>query len=429
MNDSDYVETIVGTGFVKAYNCLPKIMDLDEAYFMSFLLDLHSYLWQDKADEELGWMLLSREFLLEKLGIAKGIQERLLAKLKVRNLIYVSRRGNPSKRYVKINFATLKQEIQKEESGVSVARQELSNTTSSRPEIEVTSRPVSGPTLCNTQNTIHPDSSVAGATLRTGEENQERNMTNKSTTKAPPPLRSGGLLEGFSTPTKLSHFDMRMAERLRLLAMKHRPGLKWKKSSWADQVRLLTDDLGGDTDRIENVLDWLGSQQEKKIRVTSAQWFRRNFVWLEEATQRSSSRKPIAVDETSPELKKIMRRIASLVWVDITSEDVTRFASACLVRYSEMLTKLKTVHKNREDYPKLKGLIHHVYSRLSLPVEFVVDWIIQTHTMVQNWRDWSGTLKGLEFSPSGKIFGKRMAEICGQYSSASKWSSILELIG
>lgn len=243
-----------------------------------------------------------------------------------------------------------------------------------------------------------------------------------------PSLCSGdGFFKGMNKDNKLTHFDLVMATRLFAQVKRHRPGLRWKKSKWAHEIRVLRNEVEQDTDRIENTIEGLS---QSNLRPTSAIWFRKNFSWVEERVTKTNLPSKTAI--TQPvQTEEVLTFISNYNWPEsVTPDQVESIVVSSLGNYESFYKAFMKLYKEREAHPKLKMEIAHLSRKLSQPVDFVCRWLTQTCELVHKWKNWSGSLKGLEFHPLNKKFTTMAVEWTKEYSGRERdWFSILDLMG
>lgn len=233
-----------------------------------------------------------------------------------------------------------------------------------------------------------------------------------------------------------SDHDYQCADRLHLAVLKRfKRRAKWSRKAWANQFRILRNEVEQDVNRVDTALNWyieqLTGSGTSSLAVASAQGFRKNFTWIEERSKRSGCLVlNQANTELSPTIKQVTKGTGHLVWPTKVNNEVLTLIVNSIHEYQKLYDAFKKLYTSRKDHPKLKLDIEHLYHKLADVVSFVTQWVIDIHTMIQNWKSWSGSLKGLHFTIQGKRFTKIVTAWCTEYSGdGSTWSKLLELMG
>lgn len=215
--------------------------------------------------------------------------------------------------------------------------------------------------------------------------------------------------------TILTMFDMYCAKSMFNIVRRIKPGLSWRKSKWADEFRLLRKEINDDTDRIEQVLEWLASPASVGLRPTSAKWFRNNFSWLEERANKGKVKQSGFVPP--PELIAFMKELKGkrLRWPDSCKDDLEEFINLSFINYMKLRARVKEVWiAVRIEWHRI--LWSH-FRDINL---FMMKWVTSTHELIHKWENWSGRLKGLHFSIDNKHFVTMAKGWCAAYYGSKK---------
>lgn len=224
----------------------------------------------------------------------------------------------------------------------------------------------------------------------------------------------------------ITMFDMYCAKLMLNIVKRYKPGLTWRKSTWANEFRLLRKEINDETDRIELVLEWLASPASVGLRPTSARWFRKQFSWVEAKAMKGKAKQSDYVPP--PELISFMKELKSkrLKWPDSCVADVEEFVTLSFINFMKLRARVKEV------WVAVRIEWHRIlWSHFKDINRFMMRWVMSTHELIHKWEGWSGRLKGLQFSIENKHFVATAKGWCAAYfgskNANKEWDHLKEV--
>ena len=230
-------------------------------------------------------------------------------------------------------------------------------------------------------------------------------------------------------------FDAEAAKRLRAIVntAEGRSPRAHRSSSWANELRLLREELADGEARITAVLDWYGTAVGRPYvpDVRCAASFRAKFGKLEAAMGRGApapkKRKPTA------EALLIVDHCTNQPWPAGAEEGLPDAVQSSLDALSEFLDKVFRLRKRLEAADGLSSadramlrLAREVAAEVD-PREHLQQWWGRVRRSVANWDEWSGKLEPFVWSPQ-----HRWAQAAGRGwadGDADLWTAFLKKLG
>lgn len=191
-----------------------------------------------------------------------------------------------------------------------------------------------------------------------------------------------------------SAFDIDCAEQLIKAVKSHRKIMRpFKVSGWANQFRILRNEVTQDRKRIRRALKWyIRHFGEAYVpQAYSGLGFRQKFLHIEAAMARSV---PVPKIKLTPETKDIVCRLENLHWRKGSDKLLPSVVSESLINYRAFLKDLHDFYQARDEDDRLGAIARMIDGRyLHAPPVFVEQWYIHINRSVRSWEEWSGKLK------------------------------------
>lgn len=246
--------------------------------------------------------------------------------------------------------------------------------------------------------------------------------------ESPPGGNTSMPFDGFKTPPddKIKRHHLDLAERLRSATVAQGYKTSWKRSKWADQFRLLENDLKGDRlgglkpDDLYRVLEWFEKQatSPNAFKVHNAEIFRKMFL---EMARRSKSKQPLTVqvsDKAKAIADKFRGRFSNYRWPKGSADCLDAFVQVTLTGANEFRDRLKTVAKSDDKRKKdnmAAVLLKTKFMYFDHPDTFTEKWVQAVYDDIKDWDGWSGNLVSMAFA--GDLDQKRMDRIGKQWAT------------
>lgn len=202
---------------------------------------------------------------------------------------------------------------------------------------------------------------------------------------------------------------------------------KHSKKEWANNFWRLRKLDKHSKEKIEKVLQWysLHFRETYTPKAYCSKSFRKKFLQIEDAMIRDVG-KEVSI---TPEAKSISVRVLRVVWKKNTREQVMQAVQQSFTVYSAFYSRLYALIVNEKTPPRDVLLYTHLRSRLGAPPSFVENWFTQVYHSVKNWKEWSGDLQRMSFTPESKVFKRMGRTITSKYcGDASRWDALLNRI-
>lgn len=218
---------------------------------------------------------------------------------------------------------------------------------------------------------------------------------------------------------------------------------KWSSSKWADEFRILRDEVGGDVARIKLALEWFTAHIKDKgvPPIRSASGFRKHFIWLEDAMKRAGVKPPPKTTDAPEVVKRVAERLKAKHWPNGSKDDVLLATLMSFDTYEEFRHRVQELARRlaraAETMPKderrrsqsFRDFVQHVSLTSPSASTFVENWLSDVNQRITHWDDWSGDLLKWVFDPLHPQFlrqgRERAKEFCGR---ADRWDSMMEAL-
>jgi hypothetical protein len=225
--------------------------------------------------------------------------------------------------------------------------------------------------------------------------------------------------------TAPSESDLAQASRLhQIITTHHRIGVPWSKRSWAEHVRKLRSDLGGDAARVERALDFLEKHGADKYcpKVTCAQKLREKILAIETAIDRQP--KPVTISNEAQALAIKLGR--ELSWRG-NEMGLPEAIQRSFDNFSEFQTKLYAIKDEGGRYAK--------FAKRLLATEFggrtatIRDWFRHVNDRILRWKDWSGRFDPFIWAAGHADVATTGRAAAESWSNAFDWDKLLKEMG
>lgn len=216
---------------------------------------------------------------------------------------------------------------------------------------------------------------------------------------------------------KLTPADLRFADRLRAVVVRT-PGrvAKWRRSVWADEFRILRDELGRDAAKIDTILSWyeFAAGKARVPNIRSAAAFRRNFDWLQDLSKKITC--PITMPTEQEELAtRLFARLKRMSWGngDAGLEGAVRSA---VVRHHQMCKEWKEAVAGEEVVSvRTVRFVNWARGRLLSAESFLYADFAGLQPGLVKWSDWSGSWDGVQFSVTIDRFVNHVMKLAKEF--------------
>jgi len=233
-----------------------------------------------------------------------------------------------------------------------------------------------------------------------------------------------------------------LADRLHLITTKVLGSrCPWKRSTWADHMRLLTDDVGGDLPRVTAALEWFATHAEEQYtpKPKCAKSFRAKFSAMEQAMARHAERNPPEI-EIEPKAASAAKAILRNRWPAPTAAQIPHYCQLAVNEYAAFIEKAVSEKTRLKDIAKPSGadrralhFIETVLAHFTGAEDFVVRWFNAVYARVGGWAAWSGNLRAEAFTPAAKEFQKMGVAWATAYAGVAAgpkvWADFMERVG
>lgn len=283
-----------------------------------------------------------------------------------------------------------------------------------------------------------PVSAPPGSNRRRPAVTGDAPTTDGSGTLPRPPEDSTVLIE-MGTPsdakTKPTPSDVAHANRLHeIITTKARIGVPWSRSRWADYIRKLRNDLGGDAARIGRALDFLAKHYDDKYcpKPSCAQKFREKFTKVEEAIFRFKEQEPVTITPAATKIADRLQR--EYDWPNGSAPHLEGAVQRSLDNFNKFaadVTALEKKLKPRAETDRKARLLLRYTRRLFTeaflyPESTVREWFEEIHAKLKDCERWGGRFDNYIWSPQHKDViraGKRVTD-----NGDAAWDELMEAL-
>lgn len=261
---------------------------------------------------------------------------------------------------------------------------------------------------------------------------EPKNNNNKGKPRVKPRGPCGGTmpfikLSNKSSNTTPSEFDFQCAQTLHdIVSNARRRRGRWSHKKWANEFRILRQELENGQERIQKALDFYKLNVNKKgiPKIDGPPSFRRCFNWLEDSLARSQeASQQVAI---TPEAKAIAERLYLKHWPKGSRSQVAATVQISLDRLARFRKQIFAKF-DLEGHKIHERLANRVLTQIGQPAHFVEQWMLSVNKDVENWDGWSGNLTGMAFHPDSKRFQRMGRQWTEAYCSVpSKWDQLME---
>ncbi len=373
-----------------------KPLKADGAVLLGYYLN--TCIKHKSVNRQAGWFYCRQSVILEKTGMSVNRQSELTRKFIELELIETKKVGIPAKRWIRFNWTGLWRLIQ----------------------------------------SVQPDYPNSGSQdlMNSGSDSyqeEEWKRKEKAIRETPDTLSLSEQPMFFENKTKtnITEFDKIIANQLHTYVtetLRLRRG--WTKSKWADQIRLLRNDVNQDTDRIENAVEWLKSS---KFKLQNAKHFRNAFGIIEDRMLKKP--KPIPI---SPEAERIVKAVRGLGWPKGSLDGLPAAIQQSIVNHNKFREVYFDWHQDIEDLPKTKVIkssdkkqrmtrFSSIIRTKFFTSDFIKRWFDNVHQQVWSWDEWSGDLSPYVFSTTSRMFHKMGSTMSVEYSGYTHlWNEFIK---
>lgn len=204
---------------------------------------------------------------------------------------------------------------------------------------------------------------------------------------------------------KYSDFELGVAIVLReVIVQVMKIARPWRKSQWADTIRLLLKDLDGDKARVTRVFDWWKDNPKRKglPTVINAEQFRKHFIWIESVCDKEVG-PPVKIDE---ETKPIAKRVLMRGWPGKSRDQVEGTIQITKDRLDAVVFNTRRLIEAQPKQDAYYHFLKYVRTQLGDPRQFSENWLYKLHEQYAGWDAWNEDLLSLAFTPDHKLFHK-----------------------
>jgi len=209
--------------------------------------------------------------------------------------------------------------------------------------------------------------------------------------------------------------------------------------TWAIHIKRLHKDLDEDDARLDTVLSWFIDNIKGTYtpRVYSATTFRSKFIAIEDAMKRATGTDNAIDIEITEMATKIAERLRMKGWPKGSASDLALVVQMSLNAYQDFLSRCQRFAKALPDFDLKAGerdemmrlMIHFISGGLPSVAHFVEQWMVDVHTQIADWDDWSGDLTKMAFKPEAKRFRHWGRALVNDYCRDPKrWDRLMELM-
>lgn len=223
---------------------------------------------------------------------------------------------------------------------------------------------------------------------------------------------------------RVSQEDLGFADTLRAaVTTKSSRVQKWRRSSWADQFRILRSELQGDTAKIKKVMDWY-TRNIGKMYVPvaySAETFRTKFDQIEAAMMRNSLPPTVEVGSMTPDVKDAYERIRmTLPWEKGTENLAGPVQQTFLNHqaYRRRWVHLRDLIKSGKAERWIadrREFVNRILNELSTSGAFTEKHFERISQLVRlpTYKDWNGRFEKFVWTEDSQMFQNTLRDWCG----------------
>jgi hypothetical protein len=186
----------------------------------------------------------------------------------------------------------------------------------------------------------------------------------------------------------------------------------WSKSKWANEFRILEDQLNGDRERITTVLHWLLTT--KLSWVQSAESFRKKFLQLEEKA--AGDYTTVAVTEWAEGVAEMLKTF--YFWPKNSGKQLPAAVQVSI----DNLKPFSIFTRTRE--PDSFGQL--VAANMPAWTDFIERWFESVNKRVYKWEDWDGNLMRYVFTVDSERFQQMGQQWAAEYGDSSLWPKLMK---
>lgn len=239
-----------------------------------------------------------------------------------------------------------------------------------------------------------------------------------------------GLFDDLEKPTKRkpNEQDLQWADQLRQAVIKDRRRVQaWNRIAWANQFRILREELSQDLQRVDKVLTWFCENIGKEYTPEAfcGETFRKKFDRMEKAMARTAP--SVVVSDKALQVCELVRHRH---WPKGSASQLPAVAQASLDNLSRLHQGLHALAVPINGDYRWVPYAEAALSNLQLSsVDLVAQWLLAVSGRIANWETWSGDLRYFTFSRSHKDFQARGREWMDAYcGNPNVWDKLMEAI-
>lgn len=244
----------------------------------------------------------------------------------------------------------------------------------------------------------------------------------------------------YTTKNKTDFYSKCSVKLYTVISQKRKIQRKPNLNKWNEEFRKLNRIDTIPKKQIKQVLDWLIKNYGNEFVpvVYSASTFREKFHRIEDAMNRNSKTPIQTKIEITPETKWVLDHLNPLHWPHGSATQLPQVVAqsfSCALKLFEfkkrVLASTPSQNKARSTGKHQNELLlfHFIASKLTSPEDFVRRWWESVNKSVNEWEDWSGSLKGMQISENSHRLKMMFKQWSIEYTNRPETGEkLLELI-
>lgn len=318
------------------------------------------------------WVFCTVERMEEELGWTYRIQKYAIDFLEKEKIITSRQLGNPAKRFIRVNFESLKKRVAKLLEFTKMSDHKMTNLLSA-------------------------DSTKMASLYNTRKSNRKKDTGSRRTPKG---NAMGFLPEQDSKPAHRADLDR--AQTLREFVVAHySTKAPWSRKAWAASFGVLRRRHGSDV--VRKTLTWFINQEpdDKLPKIRSAKQFLKCFDWISDLM---AKRQPIQI-EPSKDALAIFDRIKSSGWPGKAKSQLPSAIESSLQFVKTFRDQVRKLAKRTEPKNKsntLNGFAKYILHDLNRYDTLVENYFARLQMEIVNWDNFTGNLSNFVLSSKGE---------------------------
>jgi hypothetical protein len=232
----------------------------------------------------------------------------------------------------------------------------------------------------------------------------------------------------FDEKPKTLEPPLQMARRLKKIVREilNHPA-KYSDAAWANDFRLLINDLKGDAKQVWAILDWYEehAKSDSPFKIQSAKGFRKHFDLLSGKASKSVHQ----INVTDEEMGLALAVSKRYAWPYAAVPNIPHAVHECMKVWPHVRAKLREMNDDSTTPSNIRPFVMQLRNRFwcvgsKCELEFCLLWFGMIYEEIKGWKEWSGDFSRYLFKKDGEFFEKKVSGWAHQYGDVRVWHYI-----